>query len=681
MTQLRSFDRPDHTRLADLEAVLGMKQFAGEHAPTEPPTVREPLPEGVDQIVPANLIDPSPWNRKHFPEATIKEMASSIKEHGVLQRPTIRPKPETGRYELVFGERRWLGASRLDEAYPLPVTVRPLSDRQALEIQKIENLQREDLDPIEEAIGLRQMVREFGYTLEDLSSRLGKKKSAIYGKLKLASICEYGANLLREGLISQSVAVRICRIPEVKMQNRLCKEIRENWQVREGEQLSDREAKRMIEGGYMKELKGAPFNQADEKLVPVAYESVQKDTTREGHKVNTSERIFGGACTDCPFRAGNQPDYDPKQGRADVCLNPTCYAAKCEAQFKNRAEKHKEAGGEIAKGKIFNEWGQLKEGLTRGDQNCYAIPSMKGKKGYPTFDSLAKHLEVQPILAFHPGSGETLRLFHSGALLAKAKEKGLVKRAPSNSRFDAGQKKEAEKAKRAAAIRTAQVEALLSVIDGQVKAEREAMLLEFIKVVTAELASKHYGPALDLLAKRHGLEKEKSAPAARSSLCKHIAGLTTWQSVLGCLAALFAAEQPPSWDKSRTDFLPPLAKLFGCDIEKAAKAKAAELAAKDPKPGKKAADGKKAPKGKAPKAKGKPAKGSKDSKPSLGDRILEAIKAAGEKGITAKAIAEALSTPVRDLIVWLATSKKIPGLKKVAPMTYAWEQPDSEPKV
>lgn len=138
--------------------------------------------------------------RKTFDEAALQELADSIKQHGVLQPLLVRPLT-TGGYQLVAGERRWR-ASRLAELKEVPVIIKELSDTEAMEIAIIENLQREDLNPIEEAEGLQALIDKCGFTQEEVATSVGKSRPAITNALRLLRLPEEVRQMTKDGDIS-----------------------------------------------------------------------------------------------------------------------------------------------------------------------------------------------------------------------------------------------------------------------------------------------------------------------------------------------------------------------------------------------------------------------------------------------------------------------------------------------
>lgn len=138
--------------------------------------------------------------RKTFDEEALNELADSIRQHGVLQPLLVRPLANGG-YQLVAGERRWR-ASRLAELKEVPVIIKELSDTEAMEIAIIENLQREDLNPIEEAEGLQALIDKCGYTQEEVAVSVGKSRPAITNALRLLRLPEEVRDMTKNGVIS-----------------------------------------------------------------------------------------------------------------------------------------------------------------------------------------------------------------------------------------------------------------------------------------------------------------------------------------------------------------------------------------------------------------------------------------------------------------------------------------------
>lgn len=157
-------------------------------------------PRGTDRI-PIDRIRPNPDQpRRDFDEKDLDDLAASIREKGVIQPLILRPAASGG-YEIVAGERRWRAAQRAG-LHELPAVVRELSDAEMLEIAIIENIQRADLNPLEEANGYRQLMDRFGHTQERLAEALGKSRSHIANLLRLLTLPEPVLELLRLGSLT-----------------------------------------------------------------------------------------------------------------------------------------------------------------------------------------------------------------------------------------------------------------------------------------------------------------------------------------------------------------------------------------------------------------------------------------------------------------------------------------------
>lgn len=158
----------------------------GRLAVAPQPAKPQPQGEGGAEI-PVDLIDPNPYQtRRHIREESLNELADSIRVTGVVQPVVLRPAQD-GRYHLVAGERRWLASKRAGKA-TIPAIVRQISNEQAMEITIIENLQREDLNPMEQARAFERLSREFGLTQEQIASRTGKDRASIANFVRLLKL-------------------------------------------------------------------------------------------------------------------------------------------------------------------------------------------------------------------------------------------------------------------------------------------------------------------------------------------------------------------------------------------------------------------------------------------------------------------------------------------------------------
>ena len=153
-----------------------------------------------DRMVPIEYVSRNPRNpRRQFDEAELQDLASSISQHGIVQPVVVRPVGD--RYEIIAGERRWR-AAQLAGLHEVPVIVRDVDDRTALEIAIVENVQRADLNPLEEALGYDQLIAEYGYTQNDLGGIIGKSRSHVANSLRLLKLPEPVRDMLASGELS-----------------------------------------------------------------------------------------------------------------------------------------------------------------------------------------------------------------------------------------------------------------------------------------------------------------------------------------------------------------------------------------------------------------------------------------------------------------------------------------------
>jgi ParB family transcriptional regulator, chromosome partitioning protein len=188
---------------------------------------------GIEEIIP-NRSQP----RKHFDESKLQELAESIKEKGILE-PLIVRRTDQG-YELIVGERRWRAAQKVG-LKEVPVVVKEVEGREALEISLIENLQREDLNPIEAAEAFKHLIEEFNISQEDLSKRIGKDRTTITNTLRLLKLPLEVRNQLLQNRITSGHARAILSLENKEKQKELCALIiKKGLSVREAEAIAKR---------------------------------------------------------------------------------------------------------------------------------------------------------------------------------------------------------------------------------------------------------------------------------------------------------------------------------------------------------------------------------------------------------------------------------------------------------
>lgn len=176
----------------------GLAALIGEIDKPVGETTRTPAADGT---VPIEFVIRNPRNpRRQFPEAELADLAQSIREHGIVQ-PVVVRKGGDNRYEIIAGERRWR-AAQLAGLTTIPVIIREVDDRVALEIAIVENVQRSDLNPVEEALGYQKLIDDHGYTQNDLGQVIGKSRSHVANTLRLLKLPQDIQGLISDGSLS-----------------------------------------------------------------------------------------------------------------------------------------------------------------------------------------------------------------------------------------------------------------------------------------------------------------------------------------------------------------------------------------------------------------------------------------------------------------------------------------------
>lgn len=363
-----------------------------------------------------HTLAPSPTNpRKTFAEADLADLAASIREQGVMQPILVRlwpddyPTPE-GRderplYEIVAGERRYR-ASILAGLAEIPALVRPLTTRQVLEAQIVENLQRRDVSELEEAEGYDLMMREHGYSADELAEKVGKSKAYIYARLKLTALCEFAREAYRAGKLDASRALLIARIPGATLQTKAVKEITEDrWDG----PMTYRAAARHVQQNYMLKLKDAPFDTADAFLL-----------------------IVRGACTKCPDNTANARELFPDVD-ADVCTNPQCFADKKINHIQKQAEIQEAMGRTIITGKAAEKIAP--NGIYGNTAGDYVLLDEKDYYGgnYITARKAIKGQEIAEVMIEDVRRGRLVPAIAKKDLAEALKAAGLPPRSGSRS--------------------------------------------------------------------------------------------------------------------------------------------------------------------------------------------------------------------------------------------------------
>lgn len=395
--------------------------------------------------LPLAVLVTSPTNpRKHFDAVKLQELAESIRATGVHQPILARPLPgsrlqETFEihaasgglqprptHEIVAGERRFR-ACQMAGLSTIPAMVRALTDDQVLEIQIIENLQRDDLTELEEAEGYEALMQHSGLSVDAVGAKIGKSRSYVYGRLKLLELGPDGREALRQGRMDASHALLIARIPDTKLQAQAVQDIAADASG-ENAARSYRQAKRLVRTHYMLKLSEAPFDIQDTTLVPAS-----------------------GSCTTCPKRTGADPDLFADVEGEDLCIDPPCHQAKRDAlAARTKREAHQ-------RGQIVIEGREAKALMPtmftgRVDGHCRLDDPDDSPTSQPLRAIIGKVMEAQgivPVLIANPyQDGELLACLPNDVVAQLLKAAGRAKEAAEHERDNLAEKQHAaEKAK------------------------------------------------------------------------------------------------------------------------------------------------------------------------------------------------------------------------------------------
>jgi ParB family chromosome partitioning protein len=204
-SERRGLGRGLSALLGDIEGDVG-----GGAAPEAGATAaRLPVSAPIERLHP-NPDQP----RRDFPEAELNELTASIRQRGIIQPVIVRPDPtRPGNFQIVAGERRWRAAQRA-QLHDIPIVVRALDDRAVLELAIIENVQRSDLNPIEEAAGYAQLIERFGYTQEKMSEIVAKSRSHVANTMRLLGLPDQVQQMVRSGKLSAGHARALINSPD-----------------------------------------------------------------------------------------------------------------------------------------------------------------------------------------------------------------------------------------------------------------------------------------------------------------------------------------------------------------------------------------------------------------------------------------------------------------------------------
>jgi ParB family chromosome partitioning protein len=282
------------------------------------------ISSSVFQFIDISKITESRTNqRRNFNETEIKELAESIKSYGILQPLTIRKNSlnPASEYELVFGARR-LRAAKIAGLNKVPVLIREFTDEQVMEVQLIENLQRKDIHPMDEAIGYQSLLNSGKYTVEALAEKIGKSEKYVYTRLRLNQLINEFVELFEKDLITFAVARVICRQTK-EFQKKIYDEFEgDNWNnIKDMEEedlksLNPSTIEEFIKDNVYQDLKNAPFDLKDAKL-----------------------DVRAAACVDCHKNTACSNQLFPEYSKDKFCTDPKCFNEKMKLHLAAETKK------------------------------------------------------------------------------------------------------------------------------------------------------------------------------------------------------------------------------------------------------------------------------------------------------------------------------------------------------
>jgi len=352
--------------------------------------------------------------RKHFDSAKLQELAESIKAQGVLQPILVRALPgarvaDTDRrvqFEIVAGARRFR-ASQLAGRKDIPAVIREMTDQDALEAAILENLQRDNLNALEEAEGFEALMAHAGLNADEVGAKVGKSRAFVYARLKLIDLSQECKQALREDRVDASRALLIARIPDTALQIKALAYAQEASHGPQGnEQPSVRALQLWLRNNVMLRLDRAVFKIVDASLVKAA-----------------------GSCMDCSKRTGANPDLFAEDAE-DLCIDPACYHGKEEAHRAQLVKQAEAKGMRLVEGKeaaeICDSWEATPFGYLSLDQKRADAVA----EGAPTLRELLQQDDAPKAILFeHPKTKALMEVIPKAEAEAYLVNKGLVQAA------------------------------------------------------------------------------------------------------------------------------------------------------------------------------------------------------------------------------------------------------------
>jgi ParB family chromosome partitioning protein len=496
--------------------------------------------------VPISILVESATNpRKRFDEKNLEELAASMRTQGILA-PLLVRELEESKYEVVAGARR-LRAAKLAELETVPVRVVKLTDAESIEAQVVENLQREDIHPLEESLGFKSLLQlgEPTYTIASIAARAGKSEAYVQGRIKLADLIPSVAEAFLKDTIAIGHALLIAKLPDSQQQEAFNAAFRGMWTTDGNSQvlIPVRELAVWIESNILLQLASTPFDKQDETLVPAA-----------------------GSCSNCPKRTGfNKLLF--ADVRKDSCTDPQCFRAKIDAHVSKTLETKPQLV------QISSAW-NTREGAPLG-KNRYVELEIKKAKTNGTGSKVSPQQKpcqkmTEAVVMDGGRRGELVKVCADPSCRVHHPDTPSPEQVAKER---AEERKRIEKEKLAITTRHRVLAAILQRVSAPLK---KADLLAVAHYLICHLSYSQV-PAL---AKRHKLEAKKDSASAQELLAKQVStyGESDLCKLLLEISLLDSAYQRST--TSRDDILTDAAKRYRVDTEKIQKAVTEEMAAK-----------------------------------------------------------------------------------------------------
>jgi len=424
-----------------------------------------------------SLLSESTTNpRRIFEDASLKELAESIRTQGVLSPLLVRPVTENG-FEIVAGARRYR-AAQIAEQETVPVRIVHLSDAQALEAQLVENLIRSEIHPMEEAQGFKALLdlEEPTYTIEQIAAKTGKPPAFVAQRLKLIDLVPSVVEAFYRDEIGVGHALLLAKLPADQQVQALSACFKEDWSAGGRPKrilLPARNLQFWIETNVLLLLKDAPFDKRDAHLVVIA-----------------------GSCVDCPKRTGHNKLLFSELGKQDACTDPSCFQAKVSAHIARQIEVKPQLV------QVSTAYGKQAEGSKVLPRNQYT--AIRDEK--PKSKEEAKRPEFK------------VCKFTTDAIITEGNDVGTIHKVCANlscpvhhpkqqtSREDKAWKAEQEKQRREQAIANATGLRILAAISAAVPVRLMKRDLLFILEQVVSLLDER---RLEILARQHGIRQKR----------------------------------------------------------------------------------------------------------------------------------------------------------------------------